>query len=244
MSKIYIKELDKPDLNKTKMNCDGVIHEKLTKFPMVEEAFSTSSFNVVCGKMGQGKSSLVVSMVKTIFKKVFENIFVFMPQNSRESIEGDLFGKHLPSDQLFDTLTEENLTYVYKRLQEESKEKHHSLIIIDDFQASLKSKEILLVLQKIVTKMRHLRVTIFLLQQNFQALHKPLRELCSNVIIFNLGKSQLEKIFDELVQIKKEKFEKIIKLCFIEPHDWLLINLNKSRSVYRMGDLVVIGDED
>ena len=58
--------------------------------------------------------------------------------------------------------------------------------------------------------MRHLRTSIFLLQQNFQALAKPLRELASNLIIFNLGKSQLEKVFEELIQLHKDKYQDII----------------------------------
>ena len=53
---ISIKVLPKPDLEKVKMSCDGVIHNKLLKYPMIEEAFSTNSFNVVCGRMGQGKT--------------------------------------------------------------------------------------------------------------------------------------------------------------------------------------------
>ena len=64
---ITIKVLPKPDLEKVKMSCDGVIHPKLIKYPMIEEAFSTTSFNVVCGKMGQGKSSLTTALVKGIF---------------------------------------------------------------------------------------------------------------------------------------------------------------------------------
>ena len=100
----------------------------------------------------------------------------------------------LLKDQLHDTLTEEGLTEIYLQLQESSKEKENSMLIIDDFQAQLKEPAIVKTLQKIITKMRHLRCSIFLLQQNFQALQKPLRELVSNLIIFNLGKSQLSKI--------------------------------------------------
>ena len=91
--------------------------------------------------------------------------------------------------------------------------------------------------------MRHLRTTIFLLQQNFQALAKPLRELTSNLIVFNLGKSQLEKIFDEVIQLDKDKYQAIIDISFKDPHDWILINLHKSRSIYRMFDLLVIEDK-
>ena len=236
---IKIQVLDKPDLQRVKMTCDNVIHEKLLKYPMIQEAFSTTSFNILVGKMGQGKTSLLTSLLKTVFKKCFETIYVFMPSNSRESIENDIYGKNLPPEQLFDTLTLNNLTQVYGEIQDNSKEKYNSLIIIDDFQVSLKDPEIIKVLQKIITKMRHLRTTIFLLQQNFQALAKPLRELVSNVITFNIGKSQLEKLFEETIQVDKDKYQQLIDVCFKEPHDWLLFNLHKTKSIYRMGDKVV-----
>ena len=41
---------------------------------------------------------------------------------------------------------------VYEELQDNSKEKYNSLIIIDDFQVSLKDPKIIKILQKIVTK--------------------------------------------------------------------------------------------
>jgi hypothetical protein len=88
--------------------------------------------------------------------------------------------------------------------------------------------------------MRYLRTTIFLLQQNFQALAKPLRELASNLIVFNLGKSQLEKIFDEVMQIHKEKYLEIIDIAFKDSHDWILINLHRNRNIYRMFDRLVL----
>ena len=241
---VHIKQLDKPDLGHIKMNCDDIIAEKLTKYPMIKEAFSTTSFNVLCGRMGSGKTSLLTSLVKKVFKKCFETIYVFMPSNSRASIENDIYGKHLPEDQLFDTLTLENISSVYSSIQENSAECYNSLIIIDDFQVALKDPDILKVLQKIITKMRHLRTTIFLLQQNFQALAKPLRELASNLIIFNLGKSQLEKVFDEVIQLHKDKYQQIIDISFKDPHDWILINLHKSRSIYRNFDKLVVNDNE
>ena len=241
---ITIKPLKKPELGNIKMNCDKVIHKKLQDFPMTNDAWSTNNFTVIVGKMGQGKTSLLTNLVKNVFNKCFENIYLIMPENSRTSIENDIFTKHLPSDQLYDTLTELGLTEIYERLQESSKEKENSMLIIDDFQAQLKEPAIIKVLQKIITKMRHLRCTIFLLQQNFQALQKPLRELVSNLIIFNVGKSQLEKIFQEIVQMDKEKYEKLIQISFVEPHDWILINFHRSKKIYRMFDEIVFDEEN
>jgi len=209
---VRIEKLKKPDLQTVEMNCDNVISKRLLKYPMVQEAFSTTIFNIICGRMGLGKTSLLTSLVKTVFRKCFHSIYLFMPANSRASIENDIYGKNLPENQIYDTLTLEDLTNVYEEIQENSTNGYFSLIIIDDFQVALKSPEILKVLSKIVTKMRHLRTSIFLLQQNFQALAKPLRELASNLIIFNLGKSQLEKVFEELIQLHKDEYQDIINI--------------------------------
>ena len=129
-------------------------------------------FSVIVGELGQGKTSLLTNLVENVFNKCFENVYLIMPKNSRTSIENDIFTKHLPADQLYDTLTEEGLTEIYERLQESSKEKENSLLIIDDFQAQLKEKDIIKVLQKIITKMRHLRVTVFFITAEFSSTSK------------------------------------------------------------------------
>ena len=235
-----IEVLNKPALQKVKMNCDDIIDKKLLEFPMVEDVWSRSSFNIIVGKMGSGKTSLITNLVKTVFRKCFHNIYCFIPSNSRMSIDNDIYGKNLPENQLFDTLTEENINSVYEELQENSKEDEYSLLIIDDFQTSLKNPLILKSLAKIITKMRHLRTTIFLLQQNYQALDKSLRELTSNLILFNVGKSQLDKIFDESIQLDKNKYQELIDISFKEKNDWILINLNGQRNIYRMFDKIII----
>ena len=236
---IQIKVLEKPNIKKVKMLCDNCIDEKLKMYPMVDDAFSTASFNIIVGRMGYGKTSLITSFMKTIFKKAFENVFVIIPPNSRASIENDIYGKNLPEDQIYDTLTEEGLTDIYNRLQESTSEGYNSILIIDDFQAQMKEANIVKALQKIITKMRHLRVSIWLLQQNFQALTKSLRELASNLIIYNLGKSQLTKIFDEVIELPKDKYQELIDLAFKEKHDWLLFNFHRSKKVYRMFDEII-----
>ena len=240
---ITIKPLKKPELGDVKMNCDKIIHKKLTEFPMINDAWSTNNFTVIVGKMGQGKTSLLTNLVKNVFNKCFENIYLIMPENSRTSIENDIFSKHLPAEQLYDTLTEGGLIEIYEKLQESSKDKENSMLIIDDFQAQLKEPAIVKTLQKIITKMRHLRCTIFLLQQNYQALQKPLRELVSNLVIFNIGKLQLSRIFEEAMQLNKDRYEKLIQICFVDPHDWILINFHRSKNIYRNFDLIDFGQD-
>ena len=239
---VRIEKLAQPILPKVKMNCDDVIDKRLLEFPMVEDCFSRTSFNVIVGKMGSGKTSLITNFTKKVFRKCFHNIYVFIPHNSRASIDNDIYGKNLPDENLFDSLTAEDLLDVYERIQESSSEGEFSMLIIDDFQAQLKDPAIIKILQKIITKMRHLRTTIFLLQQNFQALVKPLRELITNLITFNVGKSQLNKIFDEVITMDKSKYQDLIDLAFTEKNDWICVNVNGSRNIYKQFDKIILDE--
>lgn len=236
---ITIKELEKPKHKKITMNCDEVISNKLLIYPMTADAFSTNSFNIVCGKMGQGKTSWITSFVKHEFRKVFETIILIMPASSRQSIDNDIYGKHLPPEQLYDDLTVDILNEIYEKLNENSKEGYNTLLIIDDFQQRLKDPFVSKALERIVIKTRHLRTTSFYLVQNFQKVPKSLREIAFNLVLFNIGKSQLFKVFEEVIQMKKEKYEEIIDLCYKDPHDFLLINLHRSKKIYRNWDEVI-----
>jgi len=240
---MHIEVLDKPNLKKVKMNVDDIIDEKIMKYPMSADLFSRTSFNVILGKMGQGKTSLITNFVKTIFKKAFEHIIIFIPAGSRKSIENDIYGKHLPDADLYDTLTEENLDEVIDKLEENADNEENTLLIIDDFQAALKDPDVLARLQKIVTRMRHMRTTIFILQQNFQKMAKFLRELVTNVITFNVGKSQLNKLFEETVQIDKDKYQALVDLAFKEKNDWIAINVNGNRNIYKGFDRIIFDEE-
>jgi thymidine kinase len=239
-----IQILEKPNLKKVKMNVDSVIDDKLLKYPMIADLFSKTSFNVICGKMGQGKTTLITNLVKTVFKKCFEHIILFMPAGSRRSIENDIYGKNIPADDIYDTLSDDTLDEAIGKIEENAENEENTLIIIDDFQAALKMPEIQARLQKIVTRMRHMRTTIFILQQNFQKLPKFLRELVTNVITFNIGKSQLNKLFEETVQLDADKFQALVDLAFKEKNDWIAINVNGNRNVYRGFDRIVFDDEN
>jgi hypothetical protein len=89
-----------------------------------------------------------------------------------------------------------------------------------------------------------MRTTIFILQQNFQKLPKFLRELVTNVITFNIGKSQLNKLFEETVQLDADKFQALVNLAFKEKNDWIAINVNGNRNIYRGFDRIVFNESE
>jgi len=226
---IKIIENKKPNIEKIKFACDNILHKKLDEYELTKEFLNKSNTTLFIGRQGSGKTSLMVNFVKKLYKKVFHFIYIFMPKSSRSSLDNNIFDKHLPENQIFDELNHENITILYEKLKKISENGHKSLIIYDDVQKALKSHSVLLSLKNIVANQRHLKVVNFILLQNYFALDKSLRELCNNIILFKLNKTQTEKIFIENVESAKEKFEYIRDCVFDKPYEWMFINVPTQR---------------
>jgi DNA replication protein DnaC len=219
--KLEVKE--KPDLKKIEFSCDIPINSKLDKYELVEKYFNKSNTTAIIGNPGQGKTSLLINFID-IYRKCFHTIYLFMTESSRNSSKINIF-KNLPQEQIFEEVNVENLEYVYSNLKKDSLEGYWSLLIFDDVQSYLKDIEVVKVLSRIVANRRHLRSVNFLILQNFKALDDKIRKNISNLIIFNLDKTQLESIYDEIIKINKKKFHEILDFTFKKEHDWLFINV-------------------
>ena len=110
-------------------------------------------------------------------------------------------------------------------------------------QKSLKNAEVLRSLKNIIANQRHLKLVNWILLQNFISLDKSLRNIVNNVFLFKLNKTQMQTIYEELIEDKKECFEDINKLVFNEPYKWLFINLNTQRIYNSDFDELIIKDE-
>jgi lipid A disaccharide synthetase len=152
-----------------------------------------------------------------------------MPRSSRMSLKNNLFDKYLPPEQLYDSLTEESINDIYHNLLENSANGHKSLVILDDVQSALKNSEIVKILLNMFANRRHLKLVIFVMLQNYKAMQKGLRENVDNCIIFKMSKSQNEKIFEEVIETQKDKFDEIRSLVYKDPHDWLFVNIPSQR---------------
>ena len=104
---LSVSKLDAPEIQITKMLCDGVLSKKLIDYPMIHTCFNRSNFTIFAGGMGRGKSSTVVSLLKNVFRKCFHTIYFIIPEGSRMSIDGDFLGKNIPPDQLFGEISVE-----------------------------------------------------------------------------------------------------------------------------------------
>ena len=146
---ITIKENEKPDLAICEMNCDNGLHKKLNDYDLTK-FMNTHSTNLLIGKPGSGKTSLLYSFFKSqkLFRRTYHNIFLFQPSHSRASMKDKLFDK-LPEEQKYEELDYDSLKDVIDRIKSEDP-KHNNCIIFDDMTAYLKNNETKKLLKELI----------------------------------------------------------------------------------------------
>jgi superfamily II DNA or RNA helicase len=237
-----IIELAKPKLKPVKMNVDDIIDPKLEEFPAIKQCFGTSNTTLVCGGTGSGKTTWIIQMMKTIFKKVYHDIFLIMPENSMNSIadKDNVFKKYLDPENIYHTYDVETLQTIYDKIEDNASQGYYSLLLVDDFGNLLKSKLEAKILQSMFLKNRHLRLTAFVLCQSWYQVTKLIREITNNAILFNTSKSQNQKFFDEVMNIKKNDFDVLMKRL-PTTHDYILVSL-KHKKIYHNWDEIKFDD--
>jgi len=217
--------LKKPTLPPTKMLCDKGLHPKLEQYEM-SKYLNSHSTNLLLGKPRSGKSSLMWSMLrsKKMLNKVYNHVYLFQPSHSRSSIKNNVFKKH-DKDKMFDELTFENLYDVVERIKATDKDENN-VIIFDDMSAYLKNRETLQLFKELIFNRRHLRTSIFFLNQTFMSVPKELRRLFSNIFLFKVGQNELSNVFGELVEDDNVRgLQSVIaKRVFDKPYNYLFIN--------------------
>lgn len=237
---VSIKENPEPPLRKPTFLVDGKLDPKLDNFELTK-LMNRSNFTLFCSKAGGGKTTMIISLLNTpaLFKNVYHTIYLFMGKNSRDSIKGSFFDKKLPEDQIYDDLTVESLGEVYEKVKTDAEEGYKSLIIMDDVQRNLKNKDVEKMLLHMVNNRRHLGLSIWLANQNYYAMPKQVRFGLTDIFLFNVSKKELDNVNEEHVELPKDTFMKIVKLCFKEPHDFMYVNSNAQR-IFANWDSVVV----
>ena len=140
---IKVIENSKPNIEKIKFECDDEIHTKLNDYELARDFLNKSNTTLFIGRQGSGKTSLMVNIVKKLYKKCFHYIYVFMPHSSRKSLHNNIFDKYLDESQLYEELNEETVEDLYAKLKENSENNYRSLVIFDDVQKALKNNDVL-----------------------------------------------------------------------------------------------------
>ena len=235
--------MKKPNLPPTQMVCDECLHKKLNNYELTKHLNSHST-NLLLGKPKSGKSSLMWSMLRSrkLLNKVYHNVYLFQPSHSRSSIKNDIFKKH-DKEKLFDELTFENLYDVVERIKSTPKDENN-VIIFDDMSAYLKNKDTLQLFKELIFNRRHLRTSIFFLNQTFLSVPKELRRLFSNIFLFKVGANELSNVFNELVEDENIKSLQsvIARRVYDKPYNYLFINTD-NQDFYKGFDKIKFNTE-
>jgi len=237
---IQIKKNTSPDLKKVKFNCDCKLHDKLDEYELLAN-LNRSHFLAFIGRGGSGKTSMMTSFLKSksAFRGVYENIYIIIPPTSRQSIENSFFEKNLPDENIYDELSIENLEEIQDRIEHNSANGERTLLIMDDVQKDLKNNDIRKLVLHLNNNKRHLKLSMWVMLQNFTKLDKQVRMNLTDLIVFKVGKVELQNIFDELVELDQNTFKKLQKYLFKEPYDFMYLNTNTQRLFSNWNEIII-----
>jgi ABC-type dipeptide/oligopeptide/nickel transport system ATPase component len=187
------------------------------------------------GSPGTGKSSLLLSLFRdrNYYKKKFNNLYLITPENSFTSVVNHPFKNHT---KVFHDLNEDVLENIYEELMDlkrdcldDGYEMETSCLIIDDFAADLKDKEIIKILKRILTKSRHIGCSIIFTLQAYNLFPLVLRKMLTNITLFKpKNKVELDSVRKELINLNEEKTTELMNYVFDEEYNHLDVDTTNS----------------
>lgn len=219
-----IKEINNPDalhLKPPSFVCDRPLSPHIPKpFP------NQHSFIVLCGASRSGKTSMMINMLtdRRLYNRVFENVICVMPPSSVDSMKTNIF-EGLDEHKKFGDLDPETLEIILGQLEAYSSMDENSLIVFDDVASSLKNKNIQKLLSHIIANRRHLKCSILLLVQWYNAVPLNIRKQINVLIMFApKNYKEVRNISEELTKYEADEFKNICNYCFDARYNWMLIN--------------------
>jgi len=243
--KITIIENEKPNLGVCQMVCDKKLADHLDTWE-ITKFLNNHSVNMLIGAPASGKSSLLYSFFNAkgenrILRKVYHNIYLFMPNSSQSSFKKNIFDT-LDENKKFNELNYDNLEEVMDRIKQ-AEPYENNCIIFDDMGAFLKNKDTKKLFKELVYNRRHLHVSIYFLVQSWLSIERDLRKLFTNIFCFKVSKSEMDNLFNEVIEHKKDHMLDIMKLVYDKRFNFLFINTDTAR-MFKNWDEIKFQEDD
>eukprot|EP00873_Tetraselmis_striata_P000215 jgi/Tetstr1/420479/TSEL_011592.t1 len=219
------------------MRCDRPIAEGIQP-PLPDRSF----FMGIMGTPGSGKTSFAVSLLtdKNAYRGKFNHVELVLPASSLASIGNKAIQHH---DKVHNDLDYETLEGIHQRAEEHTKDDETTLVLIDDFSASLKQNDLQKLFKHIVLARRHLRMSIMMISQTYNSIPLNLRKNLSWVAMFRpVNKAEYRGIFSELIWMEEKKADALMAWLFHEPYDFMLLDVTRNL-FHRRFDQIAIKEE-
>jgi hypothetical protein len=112
---------------------------------------------------------------------------------------------------------------------EDNLSEHNNVILVDDMTAYLRDSSIKKKLKELVFNRRHKHLSIIFLVQSYMSIDPDIRKLFSNIFVFKCSRKEMEKIFEESVELDKDYVLPIMRAVFDRPFQYLFINTDSQR---------------
>jgi hypothetical protein len=214
---------------------------------------------MILGRCGSGKSCCLYSMLKNGYvdakgKSIFDEIIVYLGTLDAEEAFEKLPCKnvavlHEYNDDEFQQYLDDLKQHQMERL-EKGKPPLNTAIVFDDFvgQALLKhNKGKASALERLALTSRHeCNASLFFCSQTYKnnGLANPtVRNNITQWIIYNMGRSELEKIAeDHCNHLTEDEFVRLAEGVFSKPHRFMMVNYKKPDAErFTLGFTTVIG---
>ncbi len=179
-----------------------------------------------------------------IYKKTHHHVLIMMPQNSINSLKNNPF-KQLPEENFYDELNDATITSVYDKVNEWSAKDEKTLLFIDDMTADLKkSKTVIDTMKRMIYNRRHLKLNLIITAQSYVNIPLDVRKNITNLIMFKPPKKEMEIVFEELIENKKDLFVDIMKMTYDKKHNFLFVNVPTQRMFKNWDELIIKENDD
>lgn len=244
MVNIVVKKGSDPGLKRPGFLCDAILKDDVPKpFDLLVDGYK---FCVFIGRPASGKTSFLFSLFKDkrCLKKVWNNIVLVCPEQSVNSIKKkDNIFKDLSEEKFYNTL--EDIDQIRAQVKAYASMDENTAVIIDDQMSLLKDYYIEKILCDMVANRRHYRCSIFLTSQIYERIPLKVRKLINVAItMYRPSKKEITLLFDELLEHKQEVADKIYKIAFQKPYDFLLVDVVRQKIFANYNELVISDEDD
>ena len=186
----------------------------------------------IVGAPGSGKSSVLFSLIKSrdAYRKRFHKVIAVIPSSSLDSLKSNPL-KDLPDEQRFEDLTFDSLEEIVEMVEENREDELLTLLLLDDVSAELQDPIILKKMMRLYLNRRHLKLSIISIAHSLTgkgALPYTIRKNLSHLILFKPS-SSLDILNSDFLHMPKDKFKELTDYVYKDPHDHLMIELNRNK---------------
>ena len=163
-----------------------------------------------------------------------------MYANSQYKFNERKYTSDIPSEQVYNELNQETLENIIDQISGWSNEDENTVIVIDDFATSLKTKAAIRLINQICASRRHYKTSIILSVQWLNSISLNMRKQINYIIAFKFkNNKELRCVADEFTKYDYNEFQEIAEYVFDKPYEFMVIDGDNNRIFKKFNEIQI-----